>query len=117
MTNHYILEYDKQIPKQVIDNQRYIDEYMSKNNILTYSDIQTKVKEIPQTAELLSVWGFSKRGVSRIWTGDDGVADRGLTTWLSRHKYLINDSDGNRTRVTAVKGRCLNRLTTEPFIL
>ncbi len=55
MTNHYILEYDKQIPKQVIDNQRYIDEYMSKNNILTYSDIQTKVKEIPQTAELLSV--------------------------------------------------------------
>ena len=26
-----------------------------------------------------------------------------------------NDSDGNRTRVTAVKGRCLNRLPTEPF--
>ena len=26
-----------------------------------------------------------------------------------------NDSDGNRTRVTAVKGRCLNRLTTEPI--
>ena len=25
-----------------------------------------------------------------------------------------NDSDGNRTRVTAVKGRCLDRLTTEP---
>ena len=24
------------------------------------------------------------------------------------------DSDGNRTRVTAVKGRCLDRLTTEP---
>ena len=28
---------------------------------------------------------------------------------------FINDSDGNRTRVTAVKGRCLNRLTTEPY--
>ena len=28
-----------------------------------------------------------------------------------------NDSDGNRTRVTAVKGRCLNRLTTEPLFL
>ena len=28
----------------------------------------------------------------------------------------VNDSDGNRTRVTAVKGRCLNRLTTEPDI-
>ena len=27
-----------------------------------------------------------------------------------------NDSDGNRTRVTAVKGRCLNRLTTEPHL-
>ena len=26
----------------------------------------------------------------------------------------INDSTGNRTRVTAVKGPCLNRLTTEP---
>ena len=28
----------------------------------------------------------------------------------------VNDSDGNRTRVTAVKGRCLNRLTTEPYL-
>ena len=26
-----------------------------------------------------------------------------------------SDPDGNRTRVTAVKGRCLNRLTTGPF--
>ena len=26
----------------------------------------------------------------------------------------FNDSNGNRTRVTAVKGRCLNRLTMEP---
>ena len=26
------------------------------------------------------------------------------------------DPDGNRTRVTAVKGRCLNRLTTGPYI-
>ena len=31
----------------------------------------------------------------------------------SYHRYL-NDSSGNRTRVTAVKGRCLNRLTMEP---
>ena len=29
-------------------------------------------------------------------------------------KYNTSDSDGNRTRVTAVKGRCLNRLTMEP---
>ena len=29
----------------------------------------------------------------------------------------INDPDGNRTRVTAVKGRCLNRLTTGPYFV
>ena len=28
--------------------------------------------------------------------------------------FESRDSDGNRTRVTAVKGRCLNRLTTGP---
>ena len=28
--------------------------------------------------------------------------------------FICNDSNGNRTRVTAVKGRCLNRLTMEP---
>ena len=27
----------------------------------------------------------------------------------------INDPNENRTRVTAVKGRCLNRLTKEPY--
>ena len=29
---------------------------------------------------------------------------------------LASDPCGNRTRVTAVKGRCLNRLTMEPYI-
>ena len=29
---------------------------------------------------------FDSRGANRIRTGDDGVADRGLTAWLSRHK-------------------------------
>ena len=28
---------------------------------------------------------------------------------------FCGDSIGNRTRVTAVKGRCLNRLTMEPY--
>ena len=32
------------------------------------------------------------------------------------HIGRYNDPDGNRTRVTAVKGRCLNRLTTGPFV-
>ena len=67
------------------------------------------------------------RGANQIRTGDRGVADLCLTTWLWRRilyythifkKYasiFLNDSYGNRTRVTAVKGRCLNRLTKEPF--
>ena len=51
------------------------------------------------------------RGATRIWTGDRGVADLCLTTWLWRH----NDPCGIRTRVTAVKGRCLNPLTNGPY--
>ena len=38
-----------------------------------------------------------------------------LSHFTKNASFFINDSDGNRTRVTAVKGRCLNRLTTEPF--
>ena len=35
--------------------------------------------------------------------------------YMSQMNHLCsNDSYGNRTRVTAVKGRCLNRLTKEP---
>ncbi len=68
----------------------------------------------------------SNRGFQEAQTGFEpvhqGVADPRLTTWLLRLTfYLIiccidfkNDSNGNRTRVTAVKGRCLNRLTMEP---
>ena len=64
------------------------------------------------------------RGSSEAQTGFEpvhqGVADPRLTTWLLRLTLTIcycfqkNDSNGNRTRVTAVKGRCLNRLTKEP---
>ena len=34
------------------------------------------------------------------------------------YRTILNqsDSNGNRTRVTAVKGRCLNRLTMEPYL-
>ena len=31
--------------------------------------------------------------------------------------FLSGDPDENRTRVTAVKGRCLNRLTTGPYMV
>ena len=29
--------------------------------------------------------------------------------------FFLGDPDENRTRVTAVKGRCLDRLTTGPY--
>ena len=51
------------------------------------------------------------RGDDRIRTGDKGVADPCLTTWLRRQ----SDPNEIRTRVTAVKGRCLNRLTMGPL--
>ena len=53
------------------------------------------------------------RGDDRIRTGGEGVADPCLTTWLRRH-IKFNDPKGIRTPVTAVKGRCLNRLTMGP---
>ena len=55
---------------------------------------------------------FLIRGANQIWTGDRGVADLCLTTWVWR----LSDSKGIWTPVTAVKGRCLNRLTMEPNI-
>ena len=36
------------------------------------------------------------------------------TVKISTSGISLTDPDGNRTRVTAVKGRCLNRLTTGP---
>ena len=38
-----------------------------------------------------------------------------LMTFNSAHCCAKNDSNGIWTRVTAVKGRCLNRLTMEPY--
>ena len=66
----------------------------------------------------------SLRGDNQIRTGDQGVADPRLTTWLCRHiLYFIickyknkNDSKGIWTPDTTVKGWCLNRLTMEPYI-
>ena len=37
-----------------------------------------------------------KRGESRIRTGAQGVADPCLTTWLSRHKYILKKQIGLR---------------------
>ena len=35
--------------------------------------------------------------------------------WPAELKWHFGDPDGNRTHVSAVKGRCLNRLTTGPY--
>ena len=41
----------------------------------------------------------------------------GICNYLLRKPaQKASDSNGNRTRVTAVKGRCLNRLTMEPYL-
>ena len=60
-----------------------------------------------------TIFRWFLRGANRIWTGDQGVADPRLTAWLSRH----GDPNEIRTRVTAVKGRCLNRLTMGPYFI
>ena len=67
----------------------------------------------------ISFWGFP-RGADRIWTGESGCC-RPTPYHLATAPYFVvspktNDSNGNRTRVTAVKGRCLNRLTMEPCL-
>ena len=46
-----------------------------------------------------------------------GALPLGYRAILLNYHRLFSDSNGNRTRVTAVKGRCLNRLTTEPYSL
>ena len=64
------------------------------------------------------VLDFSSKADDRTRT-DNLLITNQLLCQLSHigihNKYFIfSDSDGNRTRVTAVKGRCLNRLTMEP---
>ena len=38
-------------------------------------------------------------------------------TEFTKVNSAFYDPDENRTRVTAVKGRCLNRLTTGPYLV
>ena len=60
---------------------------------------------------------FSDKADDRTRT-DNLLITNQLLCQLSHIGILnLNDSNGNRTRVTAVKGRCLNRLTMEPNLL
>ena len=82
-----------------------------------------------KSAQKIKIFWAFKEAQTGFEPVNTGVADHCLTTWLLRHFHFYymkilakyarfpNDSDGNRTRVTAVKGRCLNRLTTEPQFL
>ena len=65
--------------------------------------------------------GYTLAGMAGLEPASEGVKVPCLTTWLWHHIYfyymqdfLHNDSKGIWTPVTAVKGRCLNRLTMEP---
>ena len=66
----------------------------------------------------ISFW-VSPRGADRIWTGESGCCSPTPYPLATAPYFVVspktNNSNGNRTRVTAVKGRCLNRLTTEPY--
>ena len=87
---------------------RFLSHLLWQSRQKCYSFLRNKKSPNP-TAN--SVKPGLSRGATRIWTGDRGVADLCLTTWLWRH----NDPCGIRTRVTAVKGRCLNPLTNGPW--
>ena len=45
------------------------------------------------------------------------VCDKKRKTPIIDGRFLFGDPDENRTRVTAVKGRCLSRLTTGPELV
>ena len=61
-------------------------------------------------AKLLTINGAT----SQIRTEDPRFTRAVL--WPTELKWQFGDPDGNRTHVSAVKGRCLNRLTTGPYM-
>ena len=68
----------------------------------------------PKDKEGLRIAYFFVRGKGTY----KDIRDRNRDTQKGRkmRPYMpFGDSIGNRTRVTAVKGRCLNRLTMEPY--
>ena len=51
------------------------------------------------------------------WRGSDLLCESSKTKGTAMQcLFVFGDPDGNRTRVTAVKGRCLSRLTTGPLL-
>ena len=55
----------------------------------------------------------------RVRNGNGCTLSTINTNYLQLKQYITfyGDSYGNRTRVTGVRGRCLNRLTNEPYLV
>ena len=61
-------------------------------------------------------------GVLNLFGADDEARTRYLhlgkvALYQMSYIRIFGDPDENRTRVTAVKGRCLSRLTTGPYLV
>ena len=50
----------------------------------------------------------------RITFRKERITQRNLICQVDKSGFFVGDPYGNRTHVTAVKGRCLNRLTNGP---
>ena len=81
-------------------------------NLLGPEQLQIMYKYYRKKAQKHKFLGFSLKAPTRFELVIEVLQTFALP--LGYGARFVNDSDGNRTRVTAVKGRCLNRLTTEP---
>ena len=83
-------------------------------NLLGPEQLQIMYKYYRKKAQKHKFLGFSLKAPTRFELVIEVLQTFALPLGYGA-ALLRSDSDGNRTRVTAVKGRCLNRLTTEPY--
>ena len=89
-------------------------------NLLGPEQLQIMYKYYRKKAQKHKFLGFSLKAPTRFELVIEVLQTFALPLGygaIFNCKLSLSDSDGNRTRVTAVKGRCLNRLTTEPYYL
>ena len=88
-------------------------------NLLGPEQLQIMYKYYRKKAQKHKFLGFSLKAPTRLELVIEVLQTFALPLGygaIFNSELTLNDSDGNRTRVTAVKGRCLNRLTTEPYL-
>ena len=86
-------------------------------NLLGPEQLQIMYKYYRKKAQKHKFLGFSLKAPTRFELVIEVLQTFALPLGygaIFNSELTLNDSDGNRTRVTAVKGRCLNRLTMEP---